>query len=213
MKKICLLIPVICFLLVVPAGAQIEKGKTMVSLTSTIGLGDFGTDLLNLGMTTEKIKYGGSDGSASYNTFGINLLPRGGYFVMDNLAVGVDLLVSLSSEKSKSSDYKYSETTLAIGPFGRYYFPMEKINPFVEANVGFGTWKQKYSNGSSTEDKENLMLFGVGAGAGKSLGDNVMIEALVGYASQTWKDQDDTKYTYGSIGLKIGFTMFFVCGK
>jgi hypothetical protein len=40
-----------------------------------------------------------------------------------------------------------------------------------------------------------------------------MIEAIVGYSSQTWKDEDDTKYIYGSIGLKIGFTMFFTCAK
>jgi len=213
MKKLCLLIPVICLLSLQQISAQLEKGNMLISLTSTIGLGDFGTDLLNVGMTTEKIKYGGTDGSSSYSTFGFNLLPRGGYFVIDNLAVGADLLVGFSSEKSKSSDYKYSETTLAIGPFGRYYFPMDKINPFVEANVGFGTWKQKYSNGTTTDNKEGLLLFGIGAGAGKSLGENVMIEALVGYSSQTWKDEDDTKYTYGTIGIKIGFTMFFVCGK
>jgi hypothetical protein len=213
MKKACLLIPVFCLFLIQQSIAQPGKGKAMLSLSSTIGLGDFGTDLLNVGMTTEKIKYGGTDGSSSYSTFGINLLPRVGYFVIDNLAVGADILVGFSSEKSKSSDYKYSESTLAIGPFGRYYFPMEKINPFIEANVGFGTWKQKYSNGTTNESKEGLLLFGVGAGAGKSLGENVMIEALVGYSSQTWKDEEETKYTYGTIGLKVGFTMFLNCGK
>jgi hypothetical protein len=112
MKKLCLLVPVICFLSLQPINAQFEKGKMLVSLTSTIGLGNFGTDLMNLGITTEKIKYSGSEGSSSYSTFGINLLPRGGYFIIDNLAAGIDLLVSISSEKSKTSDYKYNETTL-----------------------------------------------------------------------------------------------------
>jgi outer membrane protein len=209
MKKLFLLIPLICLLSFQPAKAQLKKGGAMVSVTSTIGLGDFGTDLMNLGLTIQKVKYdGGGDGS-TYSTFGVTFLPRAGYFVIDDLAIGVDLLANFKIRKSKDSDYKYTESTLAIGPFARYYFPARKIYPFVEANAGYGTYKEKWSNDSEGENKEGLFIYGMGVGAAKPLGKKVMIDALLGYSSQTWKDEKDDKWIYGKIGLKVGITLFF----
>lgn len=209
MKNLYLLIPVICLLSFQPAKAQLEQGNIMVSVTSTIGLGDFGTDLMNIGLTTQRVKYdGGGDGS-TYSTFGINFLPRAGYFVIDNLAIGVDILANVKIRKSKDSDYKYTESTLAIGPFARYYFAAGKIYPFVEANAGFGTYREKWSNGTEGEDKEGLFIYGAGAGVAKPLGKQVMIDALVGYSSQTWKDEDNDRWIYGTMGLKVGITLFF----
>lgn len=141
-------------------------------------------------------------------TFSFNLLPRAGYFIIDNLVVGLDLLVSMNSEKSADREDKDSETTLAIGPFARYYYPLEKIYPFVEASVGLGTWKETWVNGSDEEYKESLTIFGIGVGASAPLGEKVLIDALIGYASQIWNDkEDDTKYIYGTIGLRVGFTI------
>jgi hypothetical protein len=208
-----MLIPVLCLLLVQPANSQFEKGKLIGSLASTIGLGDFGTDLMNLGFTTEKIKYSDGDENQTYKTTGFNLLPRVGFFVIDNLAIGADLLVNYHHEKSSDSDYKDTESMIAIGPFVRYYYPLEKIYTFAEANVDFGFWKEKWSNGSEGEDKEALLVYGVGIGAGKSLGEKAMIDALVGYSAQTWKDEDDDKYIYGTIGLRVAFTLFFGSSK
>jgi hypothetical protein len=36
-----------------------------------------------------------------------------------------------------------------------------------------------------------------------------MIDALVGYSSQTWKDEDNDRWIYGTIGLKAGITLLF----
>lgn len=213
MKKLCLLIPVFCLFLIQPANAQFAKGRITGSIASTIGLGDFGTDLMNLGMTTEKIKYSDGDVNQTYKTLGFNLLPRVGFFVIDNLAIGADLLVSYHRQKSSDSNYKDTESMIAVGPYVRYYFPLEKIYPFAEANVDYGFWKEKWSNGSEGEDKEAILLYGFGIGAAKSLGESVMIDALVGYSSQTWKDEDDDKYIYGTIGLRVGLTLFFGSSK
>jgi len=207
MKKLYLLIPVICFLFLQPANAQLEKGRFMASVASSIGLGDFGTDLMSLGLTTHKVKDSGGDVNVTYKTTGLNLLPRGGYFVIDNLAVGANIIVSFSVQKSEDSDYKYSESLLSIGPFARYYYPLENIYPFVEANFGFGTWKDKWSNGSNVENKEGLLIYGLGIGASKPLGENVMVDAIIGYGAQSWKQEDDYKYIYSTIGLKVGITV------
>jgi hypothetical protein len=129
--------------------------------------------------------------------------------VIDNLAIGVDILANVKIRKSKDSDYKYNESTLAAGPFVRYYFPNRKIYPFIEANAGFGIYREKWSNGSEGENKEGLFLYGMGVGAAKPLGKKVMIDALVGYSSQTWKDEGNDRWIYGTIGLKVGITLFF----
>jgi len=213
MKKTCLLIQVIGFLLFHPAAAQFEQGTVMTSVMSTIGLGDFGTGPMGLGFTIQKNKYNDGDIDQNYKSFGFNLLPRGGYFVMDNLAVGADLLISFASQTSSDSDYKETESTLAIGPFARYYFPLEKFYPFVEGNIGIGRWKEKWSNGTDGEEKESLLIYGFGLGAAKSLGENVMIDALLGYGSRSWKDEDDVKYIFGTFGLRIGLTLMFAPGE
>src|SRR5512136_356422 len=101
MKKLCLLIAVISILSILPAKAQFEKGRFMVSVTSTIGLGDYGSDLMNIGYTTRKIKDSGGDINATHTAIGFNLLPAGGYFLIDNLAVGADIMVSYNLQKSK----------------------------------------------------------------------------------------------------------------
>lgn len=207
MRKLYLLIPVIFLLSLQPVNAQLEKGTFMAGVASTIGLGDFGTDLMSLGFTTRKIKDSGGDVNVTYKILGFNLLPRGGYFIMDNLAVGADITIAFSRQKSQDTDYKNTESLLAIGPFARYYYPLDKIYPFVEANAGFGTWKEKWSNGLEGEDKEGLFLWGIGLGASKPVGENVLIDALVGYGAQSWKEEDDDKYIYASIGLRVGITI------
>jgi len=210
MKKLFLLIPVICLLSLQPVEAQIEQGKFIAGVSSTLGLGDYGTDLMSLGFTTRKIKDGGGDVNVTYSTLNFNLLPRIGYFVIDNIVLGAELQVGISIEKSKDSDYKSIESLLAIGPFARYYFPLENIYPFAEANVGFGSWQEKWSNGSEGDDKEGLFSWGLGVGASKPVGENVLLDALVGYMSQTWKDPDnDYKYIYGTIGLRLGIAILF----
>jgi hypothetical protein len=213
MKKTCLLIPLIAILLFQPATAQFEQGRVTASVMSTIGLGDFGTGPMSIGFTTQKNKYSNGDVDQNYKSFGFNLLPRGGYFVIDNLAVGADLLISVARQISSDSDYKETKSTLAIGPFARYYFPLENIYPFVEGNISFGQWKEKWTNGTDGEEKESLLIYGLGIGAGKSLGENLMIDALLGYSSRSWKNEDDVKYIYGTLGLRVGLTLLFSPGN
>jgi hypothetical protein len=209
MKNLYLLIPVICLLSFRPAKAQPEQGRILVSVTSTAGLGDFGTDLMNIGLTTQTVKYNGGGNGSAYSKLGINLLPRVGYFVVNNLAIGADILADFVTRKSKDSDYKFTQSTLAAGPFARYYFPLEKVYPFIEASASFGIYKQKWSNDSEGENKEGLLIYGGGAGVAMPLGKQVMIDAMAGYSSQTWKDEDNDRWIYGTIGLKIGITLFF----
>lgn len=205
MKKLSFLIFLVCLLSIQLVDAQFEKGKIMAGITSTLSCGDYGTGLMSVGFLSEKYKDDEGESDEIDKGFGFSLLPRAGYFIMDNLAVGLDLLAGFYSQKYSDGD-KYTETTLAIGPFIRYYYPLEKIHPFVEANVGLGTWKEKTDD---WDEKEGLFAFGAGIGAALPLADNIMIDAILGYGSQSWKDDNGDKFIYGNLGLRVGFTLLF----
>jgi hypothetical protein len=134
---------------------------------------------------------------------------------MDNLAVGLDLQVYLNVLKDRTTKgSNYVNTFLAAGPFVRYCYPLEKIHPFAEANMGLGI-----SRTLDSSDGENGFLYGVGIGAALPLGENLMLDGQVGFSSNIWKDVDpdkkqaSTKYIYNSFGGRVGFILLFGKGK
>jgi outer membrane protein len=212
MKKLCLLIPVVCLLSFEAVQAQMEKGKIMVGVASTLSLGVNGSDFMSLGFTTSKYKSSNYT-SDPYKSTCFNFMPKVGYLVIDNLAVGLNLWVSTSSEVDTSDDDKYVENMFGIGPWARYYYPLEKFYPFLELNLGVGSSKYQY-NSSSDEEKYSAMILGGGIGVAMPVGDRVTFDIMAGYTSVTSKEKDpssevDYKAIDGTIGLTMGFIVYF----
>ncbi|HOS70839.1 MAG TPA: hypothetical protein PLZ75_00155 [Bacteroidales bacterium] len=215
MKKIYLFVAAICVLSVSHTFAQFEKGRILAGISSGLQVTDPGASLMNLGLGRIKYKEDGERAEKGPKEFNINLLPRAAYFVMDNLAVGLDLQVYLNVLKDRTTKgSNYVNTFLAAGPFVRYYYPLEKIHPFAEANMGLGI-----SRTLDSSDGENGFLYGVGIGAALPLGENLMLDGQVGFSSNIWKDVDpdkkqaSTKYIYNSFGGRVGFILLFGKGK
>ena len=80
--------------------AQTTQGSMMVGGT------------LSLGKSTPQ-----DDGDYQYSS--TTFSPSFGYFVMDNLAVGANLVIQ--SETSKNPTTKNVESAIGFGPFARYY--------------------------------------------------------------------------------------------
>jgi hypothetical protein len=201
------LITAICLISALPLKAQVEKGKILASVSTRIThVGDWGSELMSLGFYNSKY-YGGSD---TYKDISFNLQPRVGYFVINNLATGIDIIVASTSEKNKNdADYKWSETLLGIGPFIRYYHPLEKVYPFAEASAIFGSAKEIYND---DEQKWSVMMISLGIGGAFPLGDRVTFDALLNYSHTAWKDKDQEAIhdeTIRGVGLRLGFTLFF----
>ena len=213
MKKFYLLTSAFSLLLLMPVNAQFDKGKILTGVTSTINLqAVYGTELMSLGFVSTK--YGSA--SDAYKTTAFNLLPRAGYFVMDNLAVGLDVVISISSEKS-GDNYKDNMSTLAIGPFARYYYPLEKLNPFFEVNSYFGSCKESYSYGSGGyDDNYGLLVLGLGPGVSVPVCDCAFFDLMVGYSHIVWNPKDsetsENEISNG-FGLKIGISILLNPGK
>ena len=214
MKKVLLIIA-FCFLNLTFLRAQTNKGKVLLGVSSTLSLAGTGSDLMTLGYTTMKSKSDadGYEDSDPSKTISFNLLPKVGYFVIDNLAVGLDVNMALSSEKYGDSSDKYITNMLSIGPFIRYYITTEKVLPFFEVGGTFGSVTNKYKSGSNDhKNKSSVTSFGAGAGIAIPIGDRVTFDVLAGYSSLTVKDKEDNDDNYrtviGTIGLKLGIIVF-----
>lgn len=216
MKKTFLFISVIC-LVGSDAVAQLEKGNLMFGVTSTFAVkGVWGSELGSLGLSKTKHSDGTTTGDA-YNQTTYNLLPKAGYFIIDNLVAGLEVIVSGYSEENASYEGKWSESTLGIGPFVRYYYPLEKIYPFAEVGAIFGAYKDKWpdSGGGFHEEKNGLFTLGVFLGAALPLGDKVTIDILAGYLRTSINypaedngESEDYQMISGGVGIKVGFSIY-----
>lgn len=154
------------------ANAQTEQGGWLVGAST------------NLGFTSTSI-----DG-ADDNVSNFNLDTRAGYFLMDNLAAGLDL----SFQNVKEGDDKFSLTV--IGSFVRYYVGG---NFFLGAGYGAASAK------SDDDDAVKGGLLSLEAGYPIWFGDNVALEPSLNYGIGSGDLFEDVSI----FGLAVGFSLYF----
>jgi opacity protein-like surface antigen len=186
MKKTLILFTVLCIVTVTMSFAQTHMGQWMLGISSRYGINPIGAgitlpDMMTIGYSTIKTKSNaGSDSEATKFTC-LNLMPKAGYFVIDNLAVGLDLQMGISSLKYPDDDKDFG-TVFSAGPFVRYYFPSGKILPYIEGGGTFGSVETKYEYGNEThESKSSMNTWSLGAGITKSLSEKVALDFMLGY--------------------------------
>ena len=195
--------------------AQTNQGNVLVGVSSTLSLAGTGSDLMNLGFSSVKYKSDadGYDEPDADKMTNINLLPKFGYFFIDNLALGLGVNIALSTNKDGEDNDKYSQTLLSVEPFMRYYIPTAKVFPFFELSGSFGSIKNKFESDDwgDEEYESSVMSIGGGVGIAAPLGDKVTFDVMAGYNSLTVKDKEDNddndRTVIGTFGLKLGFTI------
>ena len=174
------------------AFAQFSQGRMMVG-----GSAEFSTE-------TEKRKSGGTSVTQGRWT-SFSLAPRFGYFVIDNLAVGAGLGLSLAKwADDADNDDDYTYTSIQFQPFVRYYLPQ---GIFFQGQVGIGSSNYNYNN--TTDYKSGVASIALSAGYALFLSDNVAVEPLIGYRSTSSKNkQTEVKDIDSGIFLQIGFQIY-----
>jgi hypothetical protein len=212
MKKISVFLAVL-FLGVssVKAQPQLEKGKLLLGVTSTVALnGSMSSEFLSLSFITIKYKYGSDPAEDWYKMNSFNILPKAGYFVAEDLVAGLQMVASGYTETDLEDDDTYKENTLGIGPFVRFYYPLDKFYPFIEAESIFGTIRETYY---SDDEKSPFLMLGVSIGASLPLGDKVTFDAAAGYLRSSVKNtdaetEDTVHYITSGFGLRLGFNIY-----
>ncbi|MCU4164403.1 outer membrane beta-barrel protein [Carboxylicivirga caseinilyticus] len=182
--------------------AQTEKGKIIMSGTSDLGLSS----------TTTKFEYDGESYSDDIKSTQFNITPSLGYFVIDNLALG--LSIDFESTKQKVSSDSYTSNSLLFGPFARYYVGSGNIKPYIQGDFLFGNQKSKYDYSGvnmSGESKNNVSAWDLGVGLGFFLNDFISLDLGLGYGSITMSDGDNSKdkTIISGVALSGGFAIFF----
>lgn len=160
------------------ANAQIQRGNIMVG-------GELAGFNLNLNS-------GGS--------FDMNINPKLGFFIKDNLAIGPYLGIGLSTAKGAGTSVSYG-----VGGFGRYYVSDPSINVvkhsrfFFEGNVGIEGYNPSF--GEST----NGLGLGVGPGFAYFITPNVGLETLLKYQGIVGFGSSTTSST---LNLSVGFQIY-----
>ncbi|MDH5475042.1 MAG: hypothetical protein OEX22_05065 [Cyclobacteriaceae bacterium] len=201
MKKIVLTLSLGVLLAGFSYSQKTTKGTKMAS--GTIGL-TFNTEKRDDGTAiTTRGKYSA-----------INMNPNVGYFIMDGLAVGGGINIATSNYKRDGSADKLNTTSLAFAPFARYYTDMGLFG-HVSVSLGSGKEKDTQDNGGGnvTVTETNFGLFGFEFGGGYAyfLNDNVAVEPMLIYGSNSIKDKTaapNTKEIHGGIQFRIGISVF-----
>ncbi len=139
---------------------------------------------------------GGFQLNTSDDNTQIALTPNAGLFVINNLAVGGNLVF----DYSKDGNNKITE--FGIGPFVRYYFTKANVRPILHANLNFTSLRIKAPSFSNTENGLNYFLAG---GAAIFISDQVSIDGLMGYAHSKYGSSGN-----GGFALIIGFQVYLL---
>jgi outer membrane protein len=164
-------------LLVSGLSAQTEQGKILIGASSNFNFSSLSlTDLE--GVDESDLP----DMTSSSSEFSFD----GGYFVIDNLALG--LFISSESSKLELEGESDSESSLmTYGVMARYYFGESGL--FGEASYGIGT----QDDGGDDIDISGL---GIGVGYALFLSDNISINPSLSYNSM--------KSESGGVEMKMG---------
>ena len=196
------------FLLLFVSGTfygQTEKGKFVLGGDTSISF------------NSEKTKFKAdnieSDQSESST---LSFLPGAAYFVIDNLATGLQLQVSSTKRTfnvGTEEDVIFKTTTLQASPFLRYYFTKGNIKPYLQGSVGVGNSKDTRENTSNEgETKNSLFSYGVDGGVAIFLNSYIAINLGVGYSSVQLKEKENNNNNARNIskviGAGVGFNIF-----
>jgi outer membrane protein len=139
-----------------------------------------------------------------------SIMPSIGYFVMDNLAVGLSANFSSTTQKNEGAKYTVSSTMLL--PTAIYYFPVEgQFKPLLQVGAGLMSTKEKDSyNGDTYEDKMSGLALNFGGGAAYFINDYVSLNFGLSYtmANLKYSDDSDAVQKQGNFAANIGFSVF-----
>jgi outer membrane immunogenic protein len=151
----------------------------------------------------------------------ISVQPSYGYFIIDNLLVGAALKFSnsrstyvVANDHDFDYDSKSKTTTMGVGPFVRYYIPInEKFYAF--GGIGYSrNWSDGESrriNVPSSTSTTSYVYYNLGLSAGVSyfITPNIALDLSIQHNTDRDTDRDNDVYAKSStISLATGFAIF-----
>ncbi len=185
------------------ANAQTEKGNWIVSGATSLGF--------NSNKITNKSGDVSVDGQKT-TTF--NVKPAIGYFVIDNLSVGIDL----GYEVQKYDEYlgfeqktKVTASTFSVLPSATYYFKTDsKAFPYVGAGAGYALNNSKTT--ITAPYKTNFFQWKAKAGLAYFITPSIAVDLGLSYDQLSTKFNEtqmisENKVIFKNFGANIGINV------
>ncbi len=134
--------------------------------------------------------------------FSVHFAPKIGFFVLNKLAVGTDILGSYFH-----NDSDYNSTSIGLGPLARYYFKDGKVAPFgqISGRINWNAYDSFSSSGGKETIERQSYNLGLAAGVNYFFNENVALEASLNYGFQK---SNDLYSRYNTLNLQIGVATF-----
>ena len=167
------------------------------------------------------VNYGGGKatfGSQSEDlpsTFSFSLVPKVGFYVNDDIAIGVQagIMSSSTTQTFNGTDYAESLFGWTISGFGRLnMIEAGNLSLLIEGTLGITGATPKFKSGGQTNDGDPITIFGIGIAPilsysfTSALSVEMSCDFLrLGFNSLTVKDADDSNYktTVNAFGLGV----------
>lgn len=150
------------------------------------------------------------DGTKTTN---FTVTPSFGYFVIDNLAIGMDLELSthtIKAEASVTSSEEYKNTAFSAIPSVTYYFSTDsRAFPYIGAGAGYASVKSMYGNVETQND--NFFVWRVKGGISYLITNDVSVDLGLNYNQLSTKINDtnpEQKIIAKNFGATLGFSIF-----
>lgn len=145
----------------------------------------------------------GSTKTGDFKTNDFVVAPKVGYFVTENIALG--LAVGYESSKVDTGAADATNNTFSVGAFGRYYFtPASKFSLFGQLGVNYNSYDFEFNDSGLGDAKGDGFDIAIAPGVSYFITKNFALEAtfgILGYET-TKPDADGAEKTNAfSLGL------------
>lgn len=167
----------------------------------------------NLGFNSNKVTQKSGDYSVDgQKTTTFNVTPTVGYFVIDNLAVGLNLGYEVQKQDA-SYDFnqtaKVTNTVFSVIPSVTYFIEADsKAFPYISAGAGYAAIKTKIA--STETQNDNFFVWGGKAGLAYFITPSIAIDLGFNYQQLSTKYEEtfstaENKIIFKTLGASIGF--------
>ncbi len=168
---------------------------------------------LDFNAQNEKYPDSTANGSSSHS-FTIN--PYVGFFIINNLAAGIEILYNKSSSIWASDSDRYFSTSYGLGPFARYYLGRNMIRPFVQGGLKFT--RENYRTDfpgdyGKTKGHYNTIDYDLDLGMAYFINNKISLDFKIGYNAEKRKDNQpggSANERIQNIGLSIAFNFLLL---
>ncbi|MDC3209740.1 porin family protein [Chitinophagales bacterium] len=148
--------------------------------------------------------------SADVSNFNLGITPKVGYFVSDNIVVGLDLGFAMANSKDESGpdEVKTNGLSFGGGAFARYYMmPADHFAMFFEGglNTSFGSSSVETAGNSVDGPSTFALNAGITPGMSIYVSKKIALEANYGFLGYTTSSSEigGVKTSQGNFGLNL----------